>query len=132
MFGIFSAKPAGDQRADRTHAADGRERRSAQHGVLTAQREIGGQVSGEENQIQAANEIGGRHHKERPVPHGLAEHLTHGSRFGGRHRNFICAAGHKRRGQHRETHDDEKHHRDLPFVVRQYKLAGERADQCAQ
>src|SRR5437588_1526793 len=71
------AEPAGGQGADAVHAADHREGFGAQHRVLPAYREIGRQVCGQENEVQAADKIGPRHNEKGTMAHRLSEHRTH-------------------------------------------------------
>ena len=69
VFRIASAQPAGEPGAEDVHAADGGERGRAQHRILAADREIIGQMRGQENQLQAADEICAAHHQKAPVAH---------------------------------------------------------------
>ncbi len=51
VLGVPAAEPAGCKRAEAVHAADHRESFGAQHRILPADRQIGRQVGGEEDEI---------------------------------------------------------------------------------
>ena len=63
-LGPSSAGPAEEQAAEHVEAADDPQRLGAQHRVHAAERQIGRQVGGDEDELHAADEIGAGHDQE--------------------------------------------------------------------
>ena len=61
------AGPAEEQAAQHVEAADHAERLRAQHRVQAADRQIGRQMGGDEDELHAADEVGAGHHHERRI-----------------------------------------------------------------
>ena len=89
-------------------------------------------MGGQEHEVQAAYEIGSRHHQERAVARRLADHLAHRRLREAGSRQLVGAAGQKGRRQHHGGENEEEQRADLPSLVREQGLRGERNQQRAE
>ena len=114
---VASAEPAGGERTDTVHATDHRQRLGAQHRVLAADRQIRREVRRQEHEVEAADEIGCRHHYERPVARGLPKHLAHARARAAAHRHVVGAAGGEPGRQHRYRQPQKEQRANLPGPI---------------